>query len=193
MSGEPGSFLGGFRRSGPVQKIAQSLKSFVDCFPVPGQTAAFHPHGDEFYYIGECNDTAADDIVATLKLAAEAIGQLRVLTQAGEMRCTVSTGWVFATDLLTDQVLTEGLVKRALECAVQEAKWTQEIVRYSSSLEEDPAMMLRSQCATCRCKFSVNLKRSAYSAQDWSCPICHSKINAPPMPTVPDVPRPAKV
>jgi diguanylate cyclase (GGDEF)-like protein len=182
-----------------LQRVAAALEGAQDYFP--DTVTAFRPHGDEFYMLGAwAAETDAAALHRTLDLVRQNVSALRVGTDRGTVECTVSVGWVDTSSLATDLatravVLTRREILSALEIAMAEAKWQKDcVVRFSSHLQTDTTLTLRSECSTCRCKFQVNVKRSALAGADkWCCPSCGTKQERPPIPDLDPVPRPETI
>jgi diguanylate cyclase (GGDEF)-like protein len=177
-----------------LQRVAESLKSQINCFPLPNTTGAFRPHGDEFYLVGECRTEDAGEIEESLRLVSGIIAQTRVPGNES-MRCTASIGWMFSMDLLSAIPMTLHTINAALEAAVAEAKWNRgTVVRFNKSVQHGETLGLRTDCPTCRTKISLSVKRSEYDKHgEWSCPLCRSAVDRPPAPEVAKAPPPANV
>ena len=94
---------------GLLQKIAKRLKAFEDYI---SGTIPIRAHGDEFYLFGPLTGEGIEErIHAALDRVREEISGISVPTEHGEMRCTVSVGWLTSRDG-GDDVLTERLVLR---------------------------------------------------------------------------------
>jgi hypothetical protein len=83
-------------------------------------------------------------------------------------------------------VLTRRELLVAAERTVGEAKWQRDcVVRFTGALQADETLTLRSDCAACRCKFQVNVKRSSLAElAKWCCPNCGTPQERPPVPAV---------
>jgi diguanylate cyclase (GGDEF)-like protein len=169
-----------------LTKIAETLRMAVSSW-FPGTTTAFHAHGDEFYLLGSTPSSVPEaEIGRVLDLMRGAIQAIRIELRGagahtGEMRCTVSVGWLVGSDLTT---LTDRAVLTALERAAGEAKRTRNTVtRYTSTLETHDAISLRADCTQCETRFSLDLKRASNRGDDklW-CPNCGSRADRPPTP-----------
>jgi diguanylate cyclase (GGDEF)-like protein len=182
-----------------LQRVAAALESAQAYFR--DTVTAFRPHGDEFYLLGGWNaDAESAALHQTLDRVRQDVAALRVGTDRGTMECTVSVGWVDTSSLAIELaarnvVLTRREILSALELAVAEAKWQKDcVVRFSSALQTDATLTLRSECSACRCKFQVNVKRSGLvEADKWWCPNCGTPHRRPPVPAPDAAPRPATI
>lgn len=173
-----------------LQRVAGVLDAAQLYFGDP--VSAFRPHGDEFYLLGSWEEhAAAERLHETLELVGRNVSALRVPTARGLMQCTVSVGWLDSKSLEAELaarqgVLTRREILRALELAVGEAKWQRDcVVRFVGTLRSDGTIALRSDCAACRCKFQVSVKRSGLAdAAKWCCPNCGTEQPRPPLPAL---------
>lgn len=156
---------------GLLQKIAKRLEAFEDY--IPG-TVPVRAHGDEFYLFGQLNDDGIEEkIHAALDRVREEISGISVPTEHGEMRCTVSVGWLTSRDA-GDEVLTERLVLRHLEAAVGAAniQGRDRIVRYSPEVRKAQRRSVRDDCASCNASFTVEIPTDTDQTGELYCPNC---------------------
>lgn len=179
-------------------KIADHLRAACNWFS--GVSTAFRAHGDEFFLLGASGTSAQCDSAAierSLGLVRDAIAAIKVSIdestastgpQVVEMTCTVSIGWLLSRDI--SGVQTDRRVLASLERAVGEAKHLEKMVRYAAELETDESVSLRTRCASCRCKFSFDVKQKENRASDVWCPNCGDRVERPPAPANRQRPQP---
>jgi diguanylate cyclase (GGDEF)-like protein len=145
-----------------LQKVAEALT--LGCSYFSGNTSAFRAHGDEFFLVGDWGETSEidiDELGGGLEHVRSSVAALRVTCDTGVVQCTVCIGWLHTSALLAGQskVITERAILSCLELAVAEAKWTKNcVIQYSSLLASDDVVTVRSECASCKCKFQVNAR-----------------------------------
>jgi diguanylate cyclase (GGDEF)-like protein len=165
-----------------LRQIARVLDVMRKSFP--GETTAFHAHGDEFYLVGRGRTPSSDTIVEEgLNAVRQAIAAIKL--EAGNereiMTCTVSVGWLTSKDL--GDTRSPRQVLDALELAVARAKRDRNIVvRFSPSLKHETWISLRADCAACDCQFSYDVKRESAREDSLWCPNCGERVARPPLP-----------
>ncbi len=156
-----------------LQGIARIMHGMCSCFTM--KTTAYRAHGDEFFYVGFGAGSEADG--RALDVIRSAIAEIKITTEGdviGVMSCTVSVGWLRSGDLDPKAVLTERVVLDAAERAVSEAKRKRNcVVQYSTAMSAEDWVSLRTDCNTCYCRFSMDVKREHLKKNDkLSCPNC---------------------
>jgi diguanylate cyclase (GGDEF)-like protein len=149
-------------------RIAETLVHAERFFP---GSRAFRAHGDEFYIVGT-GALDGDEIHENLTLTCRHVAGTRVPLQGGqEMNCTVSVGWVRHSDIVGER--TARVVLAHLEQAVSEAKLRRNhVVRFSAQNRKD-VVSVRGDCGNCGAKFSVDVERSKFRADEPArCPNC---------------------
>ncbi len=166
---------------GLLQKIANRLRSFEDY--VSG-TLPVRAHGDEFYLFGNyASPEAESHIGRSIDQIREEIAGIRVATQSGEMKCTVSIGWMTSTDG-GEEVLTERAVMGMVEAAAGAAKvqGRNQVVRYRPEVKKAQRHSLRDDCPECGASFTVEIPFDTPHQGELRCPNCGT---GRPRPTVP--------
>ena len=155
---------------GLLTRIAARLKAFNDY--VTG-TLPIRAHGDEFYLVGRLPSPDTTVIGEALDRVRDEIAGIRIATEAGDMRCTVSVGWMTADDG-GDAVVTERAVMQMVEAATAAAKMLgrNRVVRYSQEIAKKQRSSVRDDCAACLASFTVEIPTDTVHRGPLCCPNC---------------------
>lgn len=162
-----------------LRSIADYLGQVGSIFP--GEVEAFRAHGDEFYLVGllgKSQGETTSDVELGLGLVSQSVAQRRIyLEKLGEMRCTVSIGWLLNSDVT---YLDVRHILGCLELAVAEAKHKHSLIRYSTTLSERDLVDWRIRCPSCECGFTMIVPRAAHRRDEPTrCPNCAVELPRP--------------
>lgn len=147
--------------------------------------AAFRPHGDEFFLVApRAAAQDAIDVLARLESLRTRVKAITLDFQGKSLSCTVTIGWVVASDLERAGDRSPHGVLDALEVAVAVGKSTRDCVsRYSAELRRKHRESVRTDCPACGTSFSVDATREQLEASSTlRCPTCASSVVRPPLP-----------
>lgn len=147
--------------------------------------AAFRPHGDEFFLVApRATAQDADDVLERLESLRARVKAITLDFQGKRLSCTVTIGWVVASDLNRAADRSPHGVLDALEVAVAVGKSTRDCVsRYSAELRRKHRESVRTDCTACGSSFSVDATREQLEASNTlQCPTCSSSVARPPLP-----------
>jgi len=160
---------------------------------LPGDVQLFHPYGDEFYFVGTFDASDRHQLGALAVLldwVRTKVGNFSLPVVHGRNKepervsCTVSIGWMVTTDVVPP--LTPSALLDHLELAVSHAKrGRNRVVPYSSNLQRNRWVSLRTECSTCSTKMALDIAIGEERKGPLTCGNCGNPIDRPPARIVP--------